>query len=252
LRQRKYPWPEVIGWDEHAFKYDAKRRYIRWNTVIADHRKKRLYDLVEGRTVAELKAKLESTPGRENVKVVTMDLSTTFKSAAKELFPNAEIVADRFHVIKLFQDALKAAVGTTFGKKERPETSKLLFANVEKLSKVTTEKLNTWVLAYAKLSVLHRCKEEMRQIYRMRCIYERKREKFVRLLDEMAKSPHEEVRSLRATLFKWRAEILASMRLKWSNGRLEGYNSKAKLVKRTAFGFKKFENFRLRFLNACF
>jgi len=32
-----------------------------------------------------------------------MDLSSTYRSTVKKYFPNAKIVADRFHVIRLMQ-----------------------------------------------------------------------------------------------------------------------------------------------------
>jgi transposase len=36
-----------------------------------------------------------------------------------------------------------------------------------------------------------------------------------------------------------------------SNGPTEGFNGKAKLVKRRAYGYKSFKNYRLQLLNAC-
>ena len=42
-----------------------------------------------------------SYKGREKVKVVCMDLSSGYRSIVRRCFPNAKIVADRFHVIRL-------------------------------------------------------------------------------------------------------------------------------------------------------
>ncbi len=42
-----------------------------------------------------------SYKGRENVKVVCMDLSSGYRSIVRRCFPRAKIVADRFHVIRL-------------------------------------------------------------------------------------------------------------------------------------------------------
>jgi transposase len=50
---------------------------------------------------------------------------------------------------------------------------------------------------------------------------------------------------------KWRTEILAYFATGLTNGRTEGFNNKAKLVKRRAYGYRSFANYRLRLLNAC-
>jgi transposase len=39
--------------------------------------------------------------GIENVKNVILDLSPTFRSFAEDFFPNARLIADKFHVVKL-------------------------------------------------------------------------------------------------------------------------------------------------------
>lgn len=50
---------------------------------------------------------------------------------------------------------------------------------------------------------------------------------------------------------RWRKEVLAFFRGRATNGMTEGFNGKAKLVKRRAYGYKSFTNYRLRLLNAC-
>ncbi|WP_417276403.1 transposase [Castellaniella sp.] len=40
-------------------------------------------------------------PGKENVRVIVMDLSETYRAIARKYFPNALIVADRFHVVRM-------------------------------------------------------------------------------------------------------------------------------------------------------
>jgi transposase len=46
---------------------------------------------------------------------------------------------------------------------------------------------------------------------------------------------------------RWRNEILAY----FGTGLTEGFNNKAKLVKKRAYGYRSFRNYRLRLLNAC-
>ena len=57
-----------------------------------------------------------------------------------------------------------------------------------------------------------------------------------RLADELALTALPEVLRLRRTLMRWRTEILAYFPSRLTNGRVEGFNLKAKLVKRRAYG----------------
>ena len=59
------------------------------------------------------------------------------------------------------------------------------------------------------------------------------------------------LRTLRRTLVYWRKEILAYFYCRLTNARTEGFNGKAKLVIRRAYGDKSFRSYRLRLLNSC-
>lgn len=92
------PCPVVLGIDEHFF--SRKQGYA---TTLCDLKKHKIFDIVKGRSEPHLAGYLASLPGKERVKVVCMDLSSTYRSIVKKHFPNARIVADRFHVIRLLQ-----------------------------------------------------------------------------------------------------------------------------------------------------
>ncbi len=50
---------------------------------------------------------------------------------------------------------------------------------------------------------------------------------------------------------RWRHEVLGYFACRLTNARTEGFNGKAKLVIRRAYGYKSFRNYRLRLLSAC-
>ncbi|MBI3555464.1 MAG: transposase [Deltaproteobacteria bacterium] len=50
---------------------------------------------------------------------------------------------------------------------------------------------------------------------------------------------------------KWRVEILNYFLSRITNARTEGFNNKAKVVKRRAYGYRSFRNYRLKVLTAC-
>jgi transposase len=86
----------VLGIDEHFF--SRKDGYA---TTFADLRNHTVFDVVLGRSEEALKAYLKRLKGRDRVQVVVMDLSETYRSLVRKYFPNAMIVADRFHVVRL-------------------------------------------------------------------------------------------------------------------------------------------------------
>ena len=69
-------------------------------------------------------------------------------------------------------------------------------------------------------------------------------------MDQMAHTKLPEIKTLRRTMLKWSEEILNYFKTKITNARTEGFNNLAKLYQKRAFGYKNFENYRLRLLNA--
>src|SRR5690606_23346503 len=101
-RERKNdPWPTTIGIDEHSFIRNKKYGHREFVTMIVDYNNKRLKEVLPTRTVGELQHQLSYIQGRQNVKNVCMDLSPSYRSFAKDYFPNAKIIADKFHVVRL-------------------------------------------------------------------------------------------------------------------------------------------------------
>ena len=97
-QNKKYQhWPAVLGIDEHSFK---KRQFA---TTFCDLKRHRIFDIVQGRSAAEIIRSFGHIPGRERVKIACIDLSVTYRNFIKKYFPKALIVADRFHVIRLVE-----------------------------------------------------------------------------------------------------------------------------------------------------
>ena len=104
---------QVIGVDEHVWRHTRKGdKYV---TVILDLTPirddtgpSRLLDMVEGRSKQAFKTWLAARPKawRDRVEVVAMDGFSGFKTATTEELPDATVVMDPFHVVRLAGDAL--------------------------------------------------------------------------------------------------------------------------------------------------
>ncbi|WP_081649792.1 transposase [Fodinicurvata sediminis] len=70
-------------------------------TSLVDLKNHKVFDVVLGRSEPSLQCYLSRLPGRAQVRLVVMDLSETYRALVRRYFPNAQIVADRFHVVRL-------------------------------------------------------------------------------------------------------------------------------------------------------
>jgi transposase len=249
LRKRQYPWPPILGIDEHSFR---RNKYGRTDfaSLIVDYKNKRPKELVLGKTSAELKAALAHIPGRENVRYVVLDMCDAFKSFAQEHFPNAELVADKFHVLRLLTPHLNRRRTAVVGDRRTAQIGRLLLRNGKDLDYFTRSAVWEWLNAHPEIKNLYAWKERLHGFYRIKG-YDRAGSALTAMTDELAGAEQKELKTLRRTLMRWRKEILNYFKTGLTNARTEGFNNLAKLVQRRAFGYKNFQNYRLRLLNAC-
>ncbi len=248
LRQRQYPWPSTVGIDEHSFK--RRKGRTEFASVFVDYPNKRVFELAQGKTSAELHAQLGHIGGRENVKNAIVDLCDPFKNFVQAHFPNAKIIADKFHVLRLLTPALMRRRYEITGTRADAKARRLLLCSSHKLDHWERVTIWNYLERYPELQELYRWKERVHKFYRMRGYY-RAHLALRQMCDEMALSLLPEIKTLRRTLLKWREEILNYFQTYLTNGRTEGYNNIAKLVQRRAFGYKSFRNYGLRYLSAC-
>lgn len=235
-----YPWPRRIGIDEHGFK--KSERFV---TMVVDHDNKRLREVVAGKTAASLEWALSSIPGRENVELVSLDMSDSYKSFVKSFFPNAKMVADKFHVLRLLNGHINRKRKEITGDVRSNPVRRLLLRNRRNLNYFERLALDRWLEDHEELKEIYWWKENLYSLYRCIGIKWATR-KLQKMLDMMAKSRLLEIRRLRKTLLRWRHEILNYFVYGLTNARTEGFNNVAKTVKKRSYGFRNFENYRLR------
>lgn len=246
-KARQYPWPSTIGIDEHSFR--KLRSQTQFASLIVDYNHRRIFEVVEGKTTDSLSCALSHIPGRDNVKNVVLDLCDPFKNFARAFFPNARIIADKFHVLRLITPALIKKRYEITGTRADAKARRLLTMSSHKLEYFERKAIWDYLERYPELRELYHWKEVLHRFYRTRG-FTRANHALTLITDQMAGSQLKEIKTLRSTLIKWRAEILAYFETGLTNGRTEGYNNLAKLVQKRAFGYKSFPNYRLRLLSA--
>jgi len=249
-RKRRPDWPTVVGLDEHCFgrrKPLCPRDFV---SMVVDVRGRRLFELVDGRTIESLETSLAHVKGAENVRLVALDMSDAYKGFAKRAFPNARLVADKFHVLRLLNPALTQRRVEVTGDRRSMAIRRLLLRNGHSLDFWKRLDVQRFLDAHPMLREVYLAKEALHRFYRTRGI-DRATRAFDNLLQRLAASSLPELATLRRTLSRWRNEVLAYFDTGLTNAITEGFNLKAKLVKRRAFGYRSFRNYRLRLLNAC-
>ncbi len=218
------PWGTRIGIDEHTWrKKRSKNGITEFASMIVDHDRKRVAEVVNGKTVQSLKEALAYIPGRERVKEVSLDMCDPFKKFAREFFPNAKLIADKFHVLRLANPLINKARTEITGDQRSNPVRTLLLRNRHKLKYFEKSALDKWLDHHPKLKEIYWYKEALYKLYRTKGVRRASRA-LINLTDQMALSQLPEIKKLRKTLMKWRTEILNYFETGLTNARVEGYN----------------------------
>lgn len=242
LRERmQKPWPKVLGLDVHFFK--RTRFGIEFTTVFTDVGRKKMFEMALSKNNKLLLEQMAHIPGRENVELMVMDLARGYNSFAKVMFPQARIVANKFHVLRLLTPSLLKARREIRGARKEMGLRRRFLRSREKLEYFEGFDLDRYLEKHPKLFELYHLKERLHQLYRTKG-YNRARWALNNLLEEMRGSKLPEVERLRRTLKQWQEEILEYFRSRFTNAFTEAMNGIAKLVQRRACGYRNFKNYR--------
>lgn len=245
--------PEVLCIDE----FKGNTGYYKYQVSLMDGKTRRPIDIIECRYKSHLfdyfnKFTLEE---RKKVKYVVIDLWKAYKDLAKTYFPNAKVVADRFHFTRYATEAVDTVRKQVQGKLSRSErkyfkhSRKLLLSKYSNLkTEKQKEELKYILINYSEdLRMAYREKEELLQL-----LQEKNKAKAIEELNHWIKRNLESnipsLKNCAKTYFNWVEEIRNAIKVPYSNGPMEGYNNKIKTLKRVAFGFRNFTNFKARIL----
>ena len=248
------PCPKVLGIDEHHF-----GRGQSFVTTLCDLRKHKVYDILPGKAESSLQAHLERMPGRSGVKIVVMDLSPSYRSLVQRYFPNALIVTDRFHVIRLLLRAFAVIcqrIDPTLKWQQRG-MPKLMLKNPGDLTPEQQSRLQAYFKKQPAIHQIYLFKEEAKAFLMTRDKSRKALQKdgivgyFMKLVESLEGSGFDLFKTFGKTLRAWQEEVLRMFVFPYSNGITEGFHRKMKLIQRRAYGFRNFENYRLRVIVLC-
>jgi transposase len=255
----------TLGIDESSF-----RRGRRYHTAFCDIDRRALIDFRPGRTQGTVLSAVIALPDevRWNIRTVVMDMHEPFRKAARAALPDARIVVDKFHVIRAvtkIADRIRirnarrgSIVGRRGGSVRTLRFDRRVVAARWVLCKrahALTEAERTWLESifesHPEIAVAWLMKEALATVYDApdRAEAERRLDTWVFNLD--AAGIEDFKRSWNRKLALWRDEILAYFDAPVTNAFTEGITNKIKVIKRSAYGYRNPERYRLKVLVAC-
>jgi transposase len=229
----------TIGVDEISY-----RKHHEYITTVVDHERGVVVWAAKGKSAETLKAFFEML-GEERarkIESVTIDMSSAYIKAVRESVPNATLIFDRFHVQRLVHDALDEV------RREQVRSA----AHDEKADLKKTRwplQKNPWNLTDLEKAKLADLEEQNLPIYRAYLLKEslleildrrqvnvaaRKLDEWIAWAQSSGLPPFVRAGN---TIQRHREGILAYVRTRLNNGRVEGLNGKARVITRRAFGF---------------
>ena len=232
---------ELIGCDE--VNYGADHKFL---TCVANHQTGGIVWATEGRNSASLQAFFDqlSDEQKASIRAVSIDMSAGYEKAIRQSVPDAQVVFDPFHVIKLGGEAVDKVRRDEYNQLGRSSTDagKWIKGTRYSLLKDTAKQTSKQLLRLAQVVTTNKrlyraflLYGELRYIYRLPA--EEAAERLDAWLAWASRSRLKPFIKLARTIRKHKAGVLAATELNISNGRLEALNSKVRLISHRAYGF---------------
>ncbi len=193
---------------------------------------------------------------RAKIRAVATDMSPAYIAAVQKNLPQAQLVFDRFHVVKLLNEKLTELRRQLYREAEGPLGQSvlkgirwLLLMNPENLDDAKDEptRLQAALDLNRPLAIAYYLKEDLRQLWE-----QPDQQSAAAVMDDwIAAADSSGIRVLRSfarTLAIHRRGILAWYDYPISTGPLEGTNNKIKTMQRQAYGFRDQQFLKLKIL----
>lgn len=252
--EERYAKVRKLGIDEIAHR-KGKKDFV---CVLVNLETNTELDILPDRKKETLIAHFQSLGAEfcNQIEVVSCDFWKTYKNVAQECFPNAEVVIDRFHIVKLLNDVLdkkRKELRKEFKKEDCFKYLKWkLFKRPEKCSEEEKQSIEealdkSW---------------ELKELYELRNTFNAMFDFFTNKIDltehleqwlEYATILNNEcLNKFIKTMQNWKEHIVTFAEQRITNAATEGLNNYIRYFKRISFGLPNFEHMRLRILaNSC-
>jgi transposase len=252
----------AIGLDETSFVKLSTRTHTDYATTVADVENHQIIEILPTRKYTDVAGWIDKQPKswKERIRFGALDMSATYAAVYSVMLPQADQVVDPFHVVSLANrslDAVRRRVQTEQtghrGRRDDPlyRARRVLLRGEEKLDSGAAERLRSLLTLGdpgAEVAIAYRVKERIREFYRT--LDPDEGAQMLRELEQHCRrrTMPPEIQRLGRTLRAWFDKIANFHLARVSNGPTEALNNLIKRIKRIGFGFRNFENYRIRAL----
>lgn len=249
--------PEILSIDEFSYQ-KGKLAFI-----AQDFETKKIITILENRTQTTIRNHFfrYSKEARNSVKVVTVDMSGSYIPMIPKLFPKAKIVIDRFHIVQHMSRALnhtRIQLMTQFDKKSLEYRAlkyywKSVLKDSRKLSlnSFRSRTFGETLTPKECLTEIFHLVPELKGYYDLYQfllfhLQEKNADYFFDLIEEALPHLNQTFKTALRTILHHKQHVINAIELPYSNAKLEATNKLIKDIKRNAFGFRNFDNFKKR------
>ncbi|HEY9376428.1 MAG TPA: ISL3 family transposase [Jiangellaceae bacterium] len=252
----------AIGLDETSFVRLGGHAQADYATTVADVEHHQIIDILPSRHFVDVAGFLDKQPAawKQRIAFGALDMSATYAAVYSVILPKAAQVVDAFHVITLANRALDTVRRRVQneqtghrGRRHDPlyRARRALLAGEERLDQAAAARLSSLLELgdpHGEVAITYRVKERLREFYRQQRP-DTARAILTELVDHCRRTTMPpELRKLGATLQRWFDKICNYHLARMSNGPTEALNNLIKRIKRIGFGFRNFDNYRIRAL----
>jgi transposase len=251
----------AVGLDETSF-VKLGGHHTAYATTVTDVEHHQIIDILPTRDYVDVARFLnhQSEAWKSRVTYGALDMSHVYAAVYSAILPRAAQVVDPFHVISLANRALDSVRRRVQneqtghrGRRDDPlyRVRRALLTGEEKLDEHAAARLASLLALgdpQAEVAIAYRVKERLRDFYKTFDATEARA--MLQELEEhcLRKSMPPEIQKLGRTIKHWFDKICNFHLARVSNGPTEAINNLIKRIKRVGFGFRNFQNYRIRAL----
>ena len=246
------PLGDTIAIDE--FKGNASNN--KYQCILVNPDKHCILDILPDRTNSHLSSYFTDIKRSERYKVkyFICDMWQPYVDIAKNYFPNAKIIIDKYHfrrqltwAIDRIRKRLQKTMPTNL-RKYYKRSKTIIHKPYNSLSKEDKERCDLMLLYNDDLRTSHQLKEWF-DSFKHEKKYSVIRKSFHDWIKNAESCGIPELEDVAATYRRWAKGILNAYKYNLSNGVTEGFNNKIKVLKRTSYGIRNFKHLRTRILH---
>ena len=252
LKQRLDP-PDLSGIRHVAVDEFSVTRRHHYATIFLDTDRNRIAWICAGHDKQAVVDVFENVFGREvceSIEAVSMDWWRPYEEAVRQCLPNAEIVWDFFHVVKLYNhkviDRVRVDEANRCQTQEERRLMKgtkfLLLKNRDNLIDDEPARLKALLNANKRLLIAYVLGDALKKLWEYTSAAKARRW-FEGWFNRAIRSRIEPVKAFAHALQQRIEGVIAHCRHNISTGPSEGVNNKVKVIKRIAYGFRDQEYF---------